>query len=241
MIQFGDAVAAAASMCNSSSGANHCVFSVLPLTLPGQGAKCLKDRRMVEDELLKNGLDIGVVGSLQFQRSDHENDAHNANNWACLAMQDYKTCIFSKSAFGQGKPLQFMSLTRMRDMVVMENCDENALPDALTNRESLEAGENKKRVSYWERLKQRGTPATISIVEALINETGMPSDAAICLVEYFPSPASEYLKAVRDINLAKLNGNYDGPIAARIFSLCFAPDIDHQRFMKNQIQNDVFN
>ena len=133
-----------------------------------------------------------------------------------------------------------MPLTRISDMVVMENCDEHAMPDGLTNRESLEAGEMRKRVSYWERLKQRGTPATISIVEALINEIGMPSDVAICLVEYFPSPASEYLKAVRDINLAKLTGNYDGPIAARIFSVCFAPDIDCQRFMKNQIQNDVF-
>ena len=104
MVHFGDSVAAVAAMCGSGVGAtNDCIFAVLPATLPGQGTKGLKDRRVLEDELLNNGMDIGAAGSLIFATPDHESDTRTLQHWAVLAMADFKKNQYSKSVFAQGK------------------------------------------------------------------------------------------------------------------------------------------
>ena len=126
-------------------------------------------------------------------------------------------------------------------MKVFENVDESALPEPFLHRENLgTAGDMRRRINFQERYRQRGLDATIHTLQQIIKGSSIPKDAVIVVIEYLPTPAAEWLEAVRTINLRRLNGDDTDDINQHLMGICFAPDHQYQKFIKSTALGDVY-
>ena len=239
--QFTDSVAAAGCLSATSSD-NHVVVCTLPQPSGGMKAQvAFKQRRVIEDCLLRNGFELSFCSAWRFTEPDHDNDKRPGQCWVLIAMKDSENNAFRSTNICTGRTTaDTEKLIRCKDMVVSRSQHEENLPENISNRDSLERGARK--ITSAERLRQRGIPTTLCMLNDILQGTTLPSTSPIFLIDYFPTAAAEWAAATRAIALKQLDPNLATSTAVRhkLATMMFAEDEEAKQWFVSTLRNEIY-
>ena len=196
--QFSDAMAAVGQLCTTDPE-HHAVLCILPMaTGTITGNQAIKSRRYVEDQVMKCRLEVAFCSSFAFGDTGHEGDKRPRCCWAIVAVSDAKCNVFLNTNICTGKTSQMTApLLRPKDMVTFKSESEDAVPEAVQSTDYLTRGS--KRVSEKDRIRQRGVGVTKAMLADLLTGHTMEHNQACLIIEYHPTPGTEWLCATRDV------------------------------------------
>ena len=208
--QLMDTIAAIAAMAQLNPSV-HGVFIAWPMP-NGKvgGAKAAKQRRNIEDALIKASLSPEFNTAFKFKESEHGRDARPCTMWCSMAMVDRETNVFASSDMAQGRTTTDEErLIRLKDMAVAEIPPEDAaLPCGITNKEFL----HRPKLQTLERLRQRGMPITTKMICDCVNGASLTPRMHLVILEYFPTAAVEFTNATRHLSLRQMSGTADATV-----------------------------